>query len=156
MFQCKCPSLHTLGNTPPHPPHPSLCVPRTHNISSVSITLLISQSSSYTSMSLYIDLIEHIVDKVLRNPLGVFLFSSQQSLLTFLKSIHHFRTFSFCSFLHSISVSLLPLQFLSLYTPSAALLPLYSFSLPPVSHPLFPFNLNALPNIDPSSNVMDS
>lgn len=73
---------------------PLLSVPRTLNISfSISITLLISQSSSYTSMCLYIDLIEHIVEKVLRNPLRALFLSSQQSLLAFLKPSNPFITF---------------------------------------------------------------
>lgn len=42
----------------------SLSVPRT--LPSVFITLQINQSSSYISTASYIDLIEHIVDKVLR------------------------------------------------------------------------------------------
>lgn len=79
-------------------PLPPLFVPRTlYSSSSSSITLQNNQSSSYTSMSLYIDLIEHIVGEVLRNPLGVLFPSSQQSqtisLLKPFKSIHHFVFF---------------------------------------------------------------
>lgn len=52
----------------------------------------IDQYSCYTSMSLYIDLIEHIV---LRIPSGVLSSSSQQSLIFFLKPSHPFFTYSF-------------------------------------------------------------
>lgn len=114
MFLCKCPLQHAPGNAPP-----SFFVPRTLYISSsASITLQNNQSSSYTSMSLYIDLIEHIVGKVLRNPLGALFPSSQQSLIA-LKSVQHFFLFSCFYFLslHSImsfpspiSVSIFPLR----------------------------------------------
>lgn len=140
MFLCKCPSPHAPGEAPP-----SLFVPRTLNISSsVSITLQNNQSSSYTLMSsLYIDLIEHTVDKVLRNPLGALLLPSQQYLIALLKPSNPFITstlslfFLFPLSLHSIisfptpiSVSILPL--LSIQTP-LLLLPLFT---PPPHPPL--------------------
>ena len=79
-------------------PRPPLLVPRTLCISSSSsITLQNNQSSSYTSMSLYIDLIEHTVVEVLRNPVGALFPSSQQSQtispLKPFKSIHHVLCF---------------------------------------------------------------
>lgn len=134
MFLCKCPLLHTPGDAPP-----SLLVPRTLNISScVSTTLQNNQSSSYTLMSLYIDLIEHIVDKVLRNPLGALLPASQQSLITLLKPSNPFITSSlsfFLSLFHSIICFLFPLLSPSPPSPHSApplLLPLDI--PPPVSH----------------------
>lgn len=67
MFPCKWPSPHVPRDAPP-----SRFVPGTLNISSsVFTTLDNGQSSSYTLMPSCIDLIKHIVGKVLRNPLGV-------------------------------------------------------------------------------------
>ena len=119
MFLRKCPSPHAPGDA-----LPSLLVPRTPNISSsVSTTLQNNQSSSYTLMSLYIDLIEHTVDKVLRNPLGASPLPS--NLWSLYSNPHHFLTviffFLFVLSLHSIisfpppiSLSIFPL--LSIHT----------------------------------------
>lgn len=143
---------------------PSLFVPRTLNISSsVSTTLQNNHSSSYTSMSLHIDLIEHIVDKVLRNPLGACFPSSQQSLIALRKPSNPFITpsLSFLSFfcpytqLPPCPLPLLsPSSPFSPFSPYTASSPLYSSSSSsPVSHPVFQSELHAFTN--PSSDVMD-
>lgn len=114
MFLCKCPSQHAPGNAPP-----SLFVPRTLYIScSASITFQNNQSSSYTSMSLYIDLIERIVGKVLRNPLGALFPSSQQSLITLPSNLFiTFLLFSLSFVLSHLSPSPLPRSHFCLHLP---------------------------------------
>lgn len=153
MFLCKCTLLHTLGNT-------CSWFPELLNISSsVSITLPINQSSSYTLMSLYIDLIEHIVDKVLRNPLGALLLSSQQSVIALLRPSNLFLSSSLSFFLHfspcplysiisfptNISVSTPPLYCFFPYSLSCFL---------PVSHAVFQSKLHALANPHPSPHLI--
>lgn len=85
--------------------------PELFNISSsVSSTLQNNHSSSYTSMSLHIDLIEHGVDKVQRNPLGALFPSSQQSLIALPKPSNDFFLFSlsFVLTLHYLLPRFLP------------------------------------------------
>lgn len=145
----------------------SLFVPRTLKISSsVSTTLQNNQSSSYTSMSLRIDLIEHIVDKVLRNPLGASLlpsnlwslYSNPQIYLLlphFLFSLLFCPDTQLCLFLLSF---LSPSPPFSPFSPSTASSSLNSSSsfFPTVSNPVFQSELHALTNIHPfSSDVMD-
>ncbi len=134
MFLRKCPSLHAPGDAPP-----SLFVPRTLNISSsVSTTLQNNHSSSYTSMSLHIDLIEHIAGKVLRNPLGALFPSSQQSLIAVLKTSNPFIASSlsvFLSFVLALNY-LFPRSHFCLHLPpslhSALIPPLPLFTPPPL------------------------
>lgn len=102
----------------------SLSVPRT--LPSVFITLQINQSSSYISMASYIDLIEHIVGKVLRNPRGALFLSSQHPLIALLQPSSLCITSSRCLFL---------LFLLSFFPP---LTPNYLFSSLPF---LSPFSL---------------
>lgn len=88
--------------------------------SSVSFPLQNNESSSYTSMFLHIDLIEHIVDKVLRNPQGARYFfpAISDHFTKTLKSLPYILSFFFffCPSVHSItafptpiSVSIFPL-----------------------------------------------
>lgn len=106
-------------------------------------------------MSLYADLIEPIVDKVLRNPLGALLLSSQQSLLPFIKPSNPFITssflfiylfigaFSFFFSLHSIISFPIPIS-VSVQPPFRFFPPLL---ISPSSTPVFPSKQHALPNI---------
>lgn len=89
----------------------------------------------------YVDLIEDIVGKVLRNPLGVRFPSSQQALIALI-SIHYCLSF------------LSPSSPFTPFSPSAASSLLYASSFPPVS-PVFQSEMHALTNTHSSVDVMD-
>lgn len=110
-------------------PPPPLHVPRTLSISfSVSTTLPMVPSSSYASMCLYIDLIEHIVDKVLGNALGA---------LVLVLSLPYIQL-----------LSPLPLRFLSIQLlPSFIVYPLYFQSIIPDSHSTCMHFLTCIPHL---------